>query len=338
MKPYMNNEELIDELVIHKNINRETIPENIFNERGYTTLVSPYKRLICTNFDTMRQEYIYKENGDFAEYINLAKMDDFISNKFSMYIECFEKHFKTYVAEKLSEKFKDTNLSCNDYSELSRLSSCLPSTERIQHCHNILQLNCHFNCYDLLYFDKMYNSNMREVQANKNIIANRKRALDTILKLNTTHGYSSNLLIQHNFDKNTVPPIWGVIHTLSLGDVLALYNMLKIQDRLSFCQTIYKKQNVSYREINALSSSINFIRKIRNNINQYEPLIPVLLKYQNEGKEEAIFKILVLLKDLYFSGNIHSINVVRRVKFQKLSKCDYNKKQVVYLNKILRNI
>lgn len=111
MKPYMNNEELIDELVIHKNINCETIPENIFNERGYTTLVSPYKRLICTNFDTMRQEYIYKENGDFAEYINLAKIDDFISNKFSMYIECFEKHFKTYVAEKLSEKFKDTNLS-----------------------------------------------------------------------------------------------------------------------------------------------------------------------------------------------------------------------------------
>lgn len=237
----MNNEELIDELVIHKNINRETIPENIFNERGYTTLVSPYKRLICTNFDTMRQEYIYKENGDFAEYINLAKIDDFISNKFSMYIECFEKHFKTYVAEKLSEKFKDTNLSCNDYSELSRLASCLPSAERIQHCHNISQLNCHLNCYDLLYFDKMYNSNMREVQANKNIIANRKRALDTILKLNTTHGYSSNLLIQHNFDKNTVPPIWGVIHTLSLGDVLALYNMLKIQDRLSFCQTIYKK-------------------------------------------------------------------------------------------------
>ena len=33
----MNNEELIDELVIHKNINRETIPENIFNERGYKT-------------------------------------------------------------------------------------------------------------------------------------------------------------------------------------------------------------------------------------------------------------------------------------------------------------
>lgn len=80
MKPYMNNEELIDELVIHKNINRETIPENIFNERGYTTLVSPYKRLICTNFDTMRQEYIYKENGDFAEYINLACTSNVLRN------------------------------------------------------------------------------------------------------------------------------------------------------------------------------------------------------------------------------------------------------------------
>ena len=35
MKPYMNNEELIDELVIHKNINRETIPastlQNLYN-------------------------------------------------------------------------------------------------------------------------------------------------------------------------------------------------------------------------------------------------------------------------------------------------------------------
>lgn len=107
-----------------------------------------------------------------------------------------------------------------------------------------------------------------------------------------------------------------------------------IMEYSNFCQTIYKKQNVSYREINALSSNINFIRKIRNNINHYEPLIPVLLKYQNEGKEEAIFNILGLLKDLYFSGNIHSINVICRVKFQKLSKCDYNKKQVVYLNKI----
>lgn len=338
MKPYMNNEELIDELVIRKNINRETIPESIFSERGYTTLVSPYKRLICINFDTTRREYIYKENGDFAEYINLAKIDDFISNKFSMYIECFEKQFKTYVAEKLSEKLKCTNLSCNDYSELSQLGSSLPSIERIHHCHNISQLNCHFRCYNLLYFDRMYNSNLREVQANKNIIANRRRALDSILRLNTTHGHSSNMLIQHNFNKGIVPPVWGVVHTLSLGDVLALYNMLKIQDRLSFCQTILKKQTVSYREINALSSNINFIRKIRNNINHYEPLIPVLLQYQNDGKEDAIFNILELLKNLYFSGNIQSVNIIQRTKFQKLSKCDYNKKQVIYLNKLLRNL
>ena len=47
---------------------------------------------------------------------------------------------------------------------------------------------------------------------------------------------------------------------------------------------------------------------------------------------------LQILKNLYFSGNIHSINVIQRTKFQKISKCDYNKKQVTYLNKILRNI
>ena len=52
----------------------------------------------------------------------------------------------------------------------------------------------------------------------------------------------------------------------------------------------------------------------------------------------TIFNILQFLKNLYFSGNIHSINVIQRTKFQKISKCDYNKKQVTYLNKILRNI
>ena len=103
---------------------------------------------------------------------------------------------------------------------------------------------------------------MREVQANKNIIANRRRALDTILKLNTTHGYSSNMLIQHNFNKNTVPPIWGVIHTLSLGDVLALSDYsspqaVRVLNRQHYAAIVHYFQTLdSCLSVGAVNSTI----------------------------------------------------------------------------------
>lgn len=88
MKPYMNEGELINELVINKKIRRETIPEEIFKERAYTMLVSPYKRLICLNRHPITKKYLYKENGDFGEYINLAKIIYHFFPIFSYLIKC----------------------------------------------------------------------------------------------------------------------------------------------------------------------------------------------------------------------------------------------------------
>lgn len=118
MIKYKNEQELMYELVHKKRIDKKTISKNIFREREYTSLVSPYKRLICLNYDTTRKEYIYKSNGDFKEYINYARIDDFLSAKVSLYIECFEKRFKSYVAEKVVEKMNEYQIFCNDYTLL----------------------------------------------------------------------------------------------------------------------------------------------------------------------------------------------------------------------------
>ena len=50
MKPYMNESQLRNELIINKKVNPNTIPDDIFFERSYTEIVTPYKRSLCINY------------------------------------------------------------------------------------------------------------------------------------------------------------------------------------------------------------------------------------------------------------------------------------------------
>jgi len=341
MKQYMTEEDLIEELVNNKKIKRETIPDGIFQERGYTTLVTPYKRLICLNQDSNSGNYLYKENGDFSEYLNLAKIDDYISNKFSIYIECFEKYFKTYVGELLATKMKNLSIYCNNYTEISSFLSQAPTQHTINNyraTNNRFPINWHINCFDLLYIDEMYDDNLNIVVAEKNLILNRRRAWDNLMSQVRNNGNSSNLLVKHHYVKNEIPPIWVLIHTLSLGDVMAIYNMFNRQDRIIFARKVLNKRNVRYRELNRLSAKINRIRIIRNNINHYEPLIPLLIKYFDDGEKDAIFSIVNMLKTLYKNNNLKSVKVILYKKSKKIVKNDFNKKRITFLNNLLRSL
>lgn len=203
MKPYMNEEELITELINNKRIKRETIPEGIFKERAYTMLVNPYKKLICENFDTSNKCYIYKQAGDFEEYINFANIDDYISNKFSIYIEYFEKYFKSYIGEKFAQKMKDNSIFCNDYSEIQSFLNQIPTISTIKNLleERILNTNYHYTCYDFIHFDEMYDSRMKIVPASKNIMMNRRRAFDNLIYYCSTSRNTGNELISHHQSK-----------------------------------------------------------------------------------------------------------------------------------------
>jgi len=337
MKPYMNEEELIDELVDNKRINKDTIPEGIFSERAYTSLVTPYKRLLCINYNTMLHQYIYKENGDFSEYINLANIDEFISNKFSVYIESFEKYFKTYVGEVLASKIKSTSVYCNDYSEFRTFSQNIPTQDFIKdnNLERILSRGCHYQLLDMLYFDQMYDVNLNIIQADKNIMLNRRRALNNILSLDKSYGNSSNPLIQHHFNKREVPPIWAVIHTLALGDILAIYNMFPRRDREGITKNLLNLDFARPIQIGRLSAKINLIRKIRNNINHYEPLIPTLMKSVDRNTTDSILEIIKLLKTFYQKQTIQSVKVIRKTKYSKCDSNDFNKNYIRFINEIL---
>lgn len=177
----------------------------------------------------------------------------------------------------------------------------------------------------------MYDRNLNIIHADKNIIHNRKRAILNILKFNRTYGGASNTLIKHYFKNNMVLPVWCVIHTLSLGDVLAIFNMFKKSDRNDLCKMFFDKTVLRYKEISKISILCNEIRIIRNVMNHYEPVIPLLLEYLKNGKEDEIYAVIRLLKSNYKKGFINETQINFKTEYSPLIINSYNRKQVTYI-------
>lgn len=340
MKPYKTNEQLIEHLINNKKINGSTIPNDIFKNRAYTSIINPYKNLVCINQDPNSKKYIYKENGDFEEYLQLARLDDFLSNRFNMYIETFEKQFKSYVGEVLADKLKTRSEYCNNYEDIINFCNMIPSrNDIINFRSNVLRNSCyHQHCFNFLYFDKMYDSELRIINAKNNIILNRRRALDNLLKEANININSNNILIKHYKNNREKPPVWVVVHALSFGDILALFNMFHYSDREKFIKYILGRNSIRFREISKFSRDINKMRLIRNTINHYEPLIPFLLKMYSDESGDYVLELIKLLKDNYRNKSINSLNVIRKFKNKSLQKNDFNKNNIEFLNKLSRNI
>lgn len=335
MKPHMNESQLIDELVNNKRITRSTIPNNILKERAYTTIINPYKHFICTNYSPITRDYLYKENGDFKDYLIMAQLDDYLSTKLSIYINLFEKKLKAYLAETLAEKMKDTSPTCNDYSEFNTLKTCFPSNNNLKSSCTSPISPCHNRCYDLLHIDEMYDSSLNIIPADRNIIKNRQRALDSLLKNSNIIADTNNLLIKHYYVSGICPPIWIAVHNLTLGDILALFNMLNKADRLPFCQQVFHKKRIRNKSIAKLSARIEIIRTLRNTINHYEPLLPYIINFLNLGQEAALYRVIELLKNNYTKSATSNIVIKRKKILGEVERNNYNKKYLDFLEQIL---
>lgn len=337
MKPYLSESDLISELVNNKNIDIKTIPSDIFKERAYTTIVNPYKHFICLNYNPTTKDYVYKKDGDFSDYITMAQIDDYISSKFSIYINHFEKRLKNYLADILAQKLKTINIDCNDYNSFAILKSAFPNDNNLSDTSTSPISSCHINIFNLLCIDEIYDKDgITLIAADKNIIRNRKRAIKEILRISDLSKKTNNLLIEHyKNDNGYVPPIWDVIHVLSLGDLYALYNFLNKTDKIAFSNYILEKRTRS-EDIASLSSKINTIRKIRNVINHYEPLLPLLIKGDIEQAE--LFSIINILKNNYLRDNIQNIRISWKKTPVLPASNDYTKKYLTIVERILKSI
>lgn len=265
----------------------------------------------------------------------MSEIDSFISNKFSIYIESFEMALKSYLGEILSFKMLSTSIYCNDYSQFVNFKKQFPDKATLKSdSQSDINRKYSFRVYDMLPLNQMYSSNMTVIAAPANIISNRIRAINKILESNRNSGTSSNISIQHCYDKGEIPPIWIVIHTLSLGDLLALFNMLKKNDRVEFCKYILRKKRVKSVDIAGVSTKVNEIRKIRNTINHYEPIIPYLMKYVDDGKKDTIISVVNVIKKHNKCSNI-KYPVIKRSKIWELTTTAYNRKYIVFIDELI---
>lgn len=333
MQGYKTNSKLYYDLFRNKNIVHTEEYKNIFNERSYCVLVNPYKKILSTGYDANNNRYIYGNRQCFKKIINCSMIDDYIANKLNLYIGHFERRLKEYIGSRLADKFKTTNPYCNDYSCLNIIFNNIPNKRSIN-ARSLLNNN--YNIHDLIDFNKMYDDNGNIVSVDTNIAKNRFSAYMNIKECVDNAQYSNNLLIKYYKNNGFDPPIWLVVHTLSLGDLYAIFNMLSLNDRNDFYKIIYDKNPLPADNIK-LSKKIGTVRKIRNNINHYEPILPVLIDAVDNNKIEEYIACFEMLKDLFKKDRIKNFRI-DTCRLSTIKKNNYNKKYLDNISKIVKII
>lgn len=260
-KEYKTIDEQIEYLISNKNIDPKTIIRDFFNERTYLSFITPYTDLVAIGRrGDESKSHIYRENTDFNEYVTWVKIDKYISIKLQNAIGYFENKLKLFLADKISKMMYDAgDKSCSDYSGFQN------------YLINTRYLN----------FLNMWEDEDREakiVLIDENTKDSRTKAIGTILKISNTDN-RSNIIIKHYRNKGYIP-FWVLVHALTINELAYLYRMLKYQDKYDFLKNYLKLDRVDNRVSYRISNLLGDISRMRNTINHYEPIIPLITQYK----------------------------------------------------------
>ena len=113
------------------------------------------------------------------------------------------------------------------------------------------------------------------------------------------HEISSNKLIRHYYEKQCEVPLWVIPNALTLGELQILFMMLDENSQKIVTAKMLKSsvEKMSAHLILSFNGHIEKIRKLRNIINHYEPLLPFLMDEMDTKKIEnsQLFNTLNLL-------------------------------------------
>lgn len=315
-KQYVPFSDLIEMLKEDKNINVLTLKEKIFKERSYVSIINPYKDYLCLKRGNMHR--VYPNDLDFKYFKKFIEIDDFISTRLNIYIKCFEQALTAYLATTMSDKMlKLGNVHCNDYSLFQEL------------------LSDQKNQLDMLDIYHRY-QNTKIVKGNDLVIKKNREVVEKIIMLGQKKLNMNNYLYQHYKKNHTSIPIWVILHQLTLGELQAIFNLLKLKDRVAFVNNVYR-QRKNNQFVSAFSNKINYIRILRNNINHYEPIIPFINNLRMEEDRKNFLIIIKLLKLNYYNSVIHDSSKIKKplIEFEVNKN---NAKLISYLKGILKVI
>ena len=292
-KEYKTTEEQIEYLIKRKNIDENSIDKSSFNEKTYLSIITPYTDLVAIGrTDDENKEHIYNKNVDFNEYLSWNKIDKYMSFFLHAAIGIFEKKLKLFLERKICGwMYANGDKSCCDYTGWQHYLGNYPYLEFM----NIYEIETNFNVFTF---------------AKDSIKNSRRTAIESILKINAGEIRATEL-VKHYRSKNYLP-FWVAIHELTINELFQLFSMIKYVDKKEFVAEILniELKKISFNDVKKFESKIAYITDIRNRINHYEPIIPLIIKVRPD-LYNIIYSSIKILCALYKRTNNINICIIK---------------------------
>ena len=241
-------------------------------------MINPYKEYFSTGRNN-KGKLVYKKEANFKELINLISIDDKFAKKLYEAIGYFERKLKNVLFSEICKLYIDNeekDIHCISY--VSEIHSFITKQTELppQFCSN----------FNYLYVTEK--GNIKKIIDNYNI----KRKTDVLIHIyqiatnssidgSVLEDYEecSNKLIRHCYKKQQIVPLWIIPK--------------KIISKIMNIDTT----KVSSKNVVAFAGQIEQIRKLRNIVNHYEPVLPFLMSEIKTKKIEQsqLFTTLEIL-------------------------------------------
>lgn len=297
-KTYKTIDEQIEYLKESKKIIVDDEDRHCFEERNYISLINPYKEYFSTGRNN-KGKLVYKKEANFKELINLINIDDKFAKKLYEAIGYFERKLKNVLFSEICKLYidnKEKDIHCISY--VSEIQSFITKQTELppQFCSN----------FNYLYVTEK--GNIKKIIDNYNI----KRKTDVLIHIyqiatNSSidgsvledHEECSNKLIRHCYKKQQIVPLWIIPNALTMGELQTLFLMLPDEPQKKIISKIMNidTTKVSSKNVVAFAGQIEQIRKLRNIVNHYEPVLPFLMSEIKTKKIEQsqLFTTLEIL-------------------------------------------
>lgn len=271
-------------------------------ERNYVSLVKPYKAFFSTGRNN-KGKLVYKKETNFKEVIKLVNLDDAYAKMLYELIGVFERKFKSVLFSEICHNY----VTC-DNSDIY----CIRYVDEIKRFINDETSELPFFCPGFNYFyvkDKYGVKRLKDVfniKRKKDVLIHMyKIATNTNIDGSSLEEYemSNNKLIRHYYEKQCEVPLWVVPNALTLGELQILFMMLDEKSQKTVAAKMLKSsvEKMSAHSILSFNGHVEKIRKLRNVVNHYEPLLPFLMDEMDTKKIEnsQLYNTLSLLYKTY---------------------------------------
>lgn len=296
-KKYRDVEDQIKYLEIHKKIIVEDDNKKLFLERNYIELINPYKELIYQG-KTATGKHIYKEDVYFSSIKSLVEIDDWICQNLFILIRRFEKRFRNTITLILSDKYSQPGKYWSNYgiTYIDDIQDVIKEGDK-DYSESVIAPNINVT---LSKEGKFISDNPNRIISKADLLAKIK----IIGTCKDQRDYKTNGPINNAILSQKTAPFWLVTSALNFGDLQRLF---ELQDSKTM-KKIYRQTldinddvEVSNKDIFKFLGKIETVRKMRNTVNHYLPIFPLLLdqipKKVQESQILATIKMLKSIKD-----------------------------------------